>query len=478
MSASALVLEGADLDLLELALGGALPGPIAVSRAALPAGFLGTLVLTDGENTPLAEFTALPDAAADVESPDVSGLVVAGRPFATGTGAASDAALRRAAGEVRASVAPAASVLAIVFDALPTRAGLLAAHERIRAEGADVVLWVALVSREGRRGVASDDAVVRAVMAERPQGARGLVVPAPAPTWAHTFLRAAPGADARSVLARYGATSVFRAEAPGEVPGGVPGEVGEVPGAARLDEDARLDEAEIRRRYPPAAAAEALRVARRASAARGAMVLFTGLSGSGKSTLARSLAARLEHESLQAVTLLDGDEVRQLLSSELGFDRASRELNVRRIGYVASLVVRSGGIAIAAPIAPFESSRKEVRRRVEAVGAFVLVHVSTPLAVCEARDRKGLYAKARAGEIAEFTGISSPYEAPSDADVVVDTSQTDVDAAVALIMRALQRKPVCAGSVPHAEAAVDGDDRTGDVASVVAREPGDDPRDL
>jgi sulfate adenylyltransferase len=124
----------------------------------------------------------------------------------------------------------------------------------------------------------------------------------------------------------------------------------------------------------------------------------------------------------------------------LGFDRASRELNVERIGYVASLVAHHGGIALAAPIAPFASGRARVRELAEAAGAaFVLVHVSTPLEVCEARDRKGLYAKARRGEIPDFTGISSPYEAPDDADLVVDTSVTDVPDAVAAVRAALER---------------------------------------
>ncbi len=173
---------------------------------------------------------------------------------------------------------------------------------------------------------------------------------------------------------------------------------------------------------------------------RGAVVLFSGLSGSGKSTLARATAARLGAQDAREVTLLDGDEVRQMLSAGLGFDRRSRELNVSRIGYVASLVARHGGIALAAPIAPFAETRAEVRAMVEPVSTFLLVHVATPLEVCEARDRKGLYARARAGEIPEFTGISSPYEEPTDADVVVDTSALDVEAAVDEVLSALRAK--------------------------------------
>ncbi|WP_234988096.1 adenylyl-sulfate kinase [Demequina sp. NBRC 110056] len=151
----------------------------------------------------------------------------------------------------------------------------------------------------------------------------------------------------------------------------------------------------------------------------GIVVLFTGLSGSGKSTIARQVTRRLRAESSQRVTLLDGDEVRAMLSAGLGFSREDRELNVRRIGWVASQISAHGGIAICAPIAPYESMRREVREMAERVGRFVLVHVATPLEECEARDRKGLYAKARAGEIMEFTGISDPYETPELADVTV-----------------------------------------------------------
>ncbi|MEE8603246.1 adenylyl-sulfate kinase [Euzebya tangerina] len=162
----------------------------------------------------------------------------------------------------------------------------------------------------------------------------------------------------------------------------------------------------------------------------GFTVFFTGLSGSGKSTVAAALAARLRGASHRSLTLLDGDLVRQHLSSELGFSREHRDLNVTRIGFVAAEVTRHGGIAICAPIAPYAATRATVARMVGAVGRFVLVHVATPLAVCEQRDRKGLYAKARAGLISEFTGISDPYEVPEAPDVVIDTSAgTVADAA-------------------------------------------------
>ncbi|HSU74269.1 MAG TPA: adenylyl-sulfate kinase [Terrabacter sp.] len=163
---------------------------------------------------------------------------------------------------------------------------------------------------------------------------------------------------------------------------------------------------------------------------RGLVVMFTGLSGSGKSTLARSLAARISRETSRTVSLLDGDVVRQLLSQGLGFDPESRLLNVRRIGFVAAEVARHGGVAICAPVAPYARARDDVRAMVGEVGDFVLVHVSTPLEECERRDLKGLYAKARAGLVPSFTGISDPYEAPTDADLTIDTTALSGAAAV------------------------------------------------
>ncbi|WP_207908857.1 adenylyl-sulfate kinase [Pseudonocardia endophytica] len=181
------------------------------------------------------------------------------------------------------------------------------------------------------------------------------------------------------------------------------------------------------------------RAAATAPVRAGVTVLFTGLSGSGKSTIANAVHAALTERTPRSVTLLDGDVVRTMLSSELGFSREHRELNVRRIGFVAAEVTRHGGVALCAPIAPYASVRAEVRAMVEAHGRFVLVHVSTPLEVCEARDRKGLYAKARRGEIAEFTGISDPYETPTDAELTIDASRVDVAEAVERVLAALER---------------------------------------
>lgn len=171
----------------------------------------------------------------------------------------------------------------------------------------------------------------------------------------------------------------------------------------------------------------------------GLVILLTGLSGSGKSTIAKLLAERLGEVDERTVTLLDGDEVRLILSSKLGFSREDRLMNVRRIGWVAALIAKHSGIAVCAPIAPYTEMRAEMRERAEKVGRFMLVHVSTPLEVCEARDRKGLYAKARAGEIPQFTGISDPYEVPTDADLAVDASVVSPEDAVDQIVAALPR---------------------------------------
>jgi len=170
---------------------------------------------------------------------------------------------------------------------------------------------------------------------------------------------------------------------------------------------------------------------------RGFTVFLTGLSGAGKTTIAYALRDLLQEATGRPVTLLDGDEVRRHLSSELGFSREDRDLNVRRIGWGASEIVRHGGMAICAPIAPYEAVRNEVRQMIEPLGGFVLVHVATPLETCEARDRKGLYAKARAGLIPNFTGVSDPYEPPANAALTIDTRDTSVDAACALIVARL-----------------------------------------
>ncbi|HEY0645221.1 MAG TPA: adenylyl-sulfate kinase, partial [Nocardioides sp.] len=171
---------------------------------------------------------------------------------------------------------------------------------------------------------------------------------------------------------------------------------------------------------------------------QGLVLFFTGLSGSGKSTLARALMDLVLEHGGRTVTSLDGDVVRRHLSAGLTFSKADRETNIRRIGWVAAEIARHGGVAVCSPIAPFAETREQVREMVEAAGgAFFLVHVATPLEECERRDRKGLYAKARAGEIPEFTGISSPYEEPEDPAVRVDTTGRTIEDALGDVLAAL-----------------------------------------
>jgi len=184
---------------------------------------------------------------------------------------------------------------------------------------------------------------------------------------------------------------------------------------------------ELRRSFPP-------------RHKQGLTIFFTGLSGSGKSTIANVLMTKFLEVGGRPVTLLDGDLVRKHLSSELGFSKEHRDINIRRIGYVASEITKNGGIAICAPIAPYDAVRRQVRSMVEPVGGFILVHVATPLDICEQRDRKGLYAKARAGMIKEFTGISDPYEEPKDAEVVINTADLSPEEAAQEIILHLERE--------------------------------------
>jgi len=179
---------------------------------------------------------------------------------------------------------------------------------------------------------------------------------------------------------------------------------------------------------------------------QGFTLFFTGLSGAGKSTLANAVMAKLLEAGGRPVTLLDGDIVRKNLSSELGFSKEHRDLNIRRIGFVANEITKNGGIAICAPIAPYSSIRREVRSLIEKHGGFILVYVATPLEVCEARDRKGLYAKAREGIIKEFTGISDPYEAPKNAEIEIDTSDLTPEEAAQDILLRLERAGYIAGN--------------------------------
>jgi sulfate adenylyltransferase len=415
---AARVLSDDELDLLELALGGALPA--SALTAALPR-LPADAVLTDAENTPLARLTVRPGELPAALEPL--------KPLAAAIGPQWDASVRRPAREVRAALTGSGDVdsadrLGLLVTEVPTReeldaAALLATTGSGTGTGpGTVLLLVPVARRTPEPGAVGAPGLVRAalglaeLLAERVEAqVTAVVVPWSGPA----------GTTLEEVAAAYGVTrvetlSAHRSAATAERVAALP----------RV-----LDEA-VQALYPAASAAE---VGRAASSAhgRGAVLFFTGLSGSGKSTVARALAAELNDDGL-TTTLLDGDEVRHHLSKGLGFDRESRETNVERIGYVAALVAKHGGIAVAAPIAPFAAGRARVRKLAEDAGArFVLVHISTPLEVCEARDRKGLYAKARAGEIPEFTGISSPYEEPADADLVIDASVVSVADAVATL---------------------------------------------
>ncbi|HEY4565350.1 MAG TPA: bifunctional sulfate adenylyltransferase/adenylylsulfate kinase, partial [Thermoanaerobaculia bacterium] len=180
---------------------------------------------------------------------------------------------------------------------------------------------------------------------------------------------------------------------------------------------------------------------------QGLTVFLTGLSGAGKSTIASVLLVKFMETGGRPVTLLDGDIVRKNLSSELSFSKEHRDINIRRIGFVASEITKNGGIAICAPIAPYDSVRKEVRQAIETGGGFVLVYVATPIEICEERDRKGLYAKARAGILKEFTGISDPYEDPTDADLVIDTTKLSPEEAAQEILLYLEREGYVGGGL-------------------------------
>jgi sulfate adenylyltransferase len=185
--------------------------------------------------------------------------------------------------------------------------------------------------------------------------------------------------------------------------------------------------AELRRSFPP-------------RHKQGVTIFFTGLSGSGKSTIANVLMTKFLEVGGRPATMLDGDLVRKNLSSELGFSKEHRDINIRRIGYVASEITKNGGIAICAPIAPYDATRKYVRQLIEPYGGFILVHIATTVEVCEQRDRKGLYAKARAGILKEFTGISDPYEVPADAEVTINTGELSAEEAAQEIILHLERE--------------------------------------
>jgi sulfate adenylyltransferase len=410
-----LVLDDDGLDRLELAQGGWLPPSTLPGAVTSGTG----LLLTDRENSPLALLEA-----SDGAGPTLRVL----RALSRGSGPHWDPAARMSLADLRARTAGASSgVLACVIDDVPTRVDEDVLVSTARAAREDAIVVIVPVARRplppGRVGAAGLTRVAWAVAdglaADRPERTVIRLV-LPWPTDGLADLGRVLGAAGVGPSARV--TDLRSADELGRV-------------SALPD----MLEREVGDLYPPASAREVLR-AHRSAPERGAVVFLTGLSGSGKSTIARALADELADEDPRRVTLLDGDEVRHHLSRGLGFDAESRAANIDRIAWVASLIAAHGGIAVAAPIAPFGDGRRAARRMAEEHGAFLLVYVSTPLEVCEARDRKGLYARARAGEIEEFTGISSPYEVPEDADLIVDTTSLDVADAVGQVRDALEAK--------------------------------------
>lgn len=406
---TAVVLSDPELDILELVLGGGVADVAAVLRG-LPDG----VELTDAENTPLARVAG--------------GTLTPLKPFAHTPGPQWDAAVRLSPSQLQ--VAPGG--VAIVVSEVPTRADIARAEQMLAGHNRPVLV-VAPVSRGaasnghvGASGLVRAAREVAASLASAGRDTRAVAMPWPGERTGRTL--ALGELTLHDVVRGYGVQTVT------DIAQGRPSEEQQRVDALRTVRDDAVKEL-----YRPTQAVDVQR-ALAGTRHRGAVVLFTGLSGSGKSTVASALRGELEDDGI-STTQLDGDEVRQFLSRGLGFDRASREANVERIGYVASLVARHGGVAVAAPIAPFTSTRRRVRELAEAAGAvFLLVYISTPLEVCEARDRKGLYAKARAGELPDFTGISSPYEVPEDADIVIDTSVVSVEDAVERVREELDAR--------------------------------------
>jgi sulfate adenylyltransferase len=450
------------------------PAPITldVPAQAVPDG-TDRLILADPEGAPLAviritERTGLgvpaaagaPDGGAAAGQVRLAGPVSALREAEHGP----FRQLRRSPAEIRAAL-PDGPVLAYATRT-PLHGRQIGQLRHLAGQMKARLLLLPLIA--GPAGlVVTAESLVRSVLAARqllPAGT--VVVPVP--------LAPRHGRDAEfrlaSVVAKaYGATLMFTDTAPesgtragqADVPGVAlpvvsPGDwaydpAAEVwrplaliePGAERgqlSDEElaAMLDRGDpVPSWHTPDAVARELRRARPPRHERGLVVFMTGLSGSGKSTIARDLRDELAERGDRSVSLLDGDQVRRLLSAGLTFSRADRDLNIARIGFVAAEIARHGGIAICAPIAPYAQARARVREMVTQTGDFLLVHVATPIDVCAARDRKGLYAKARAGLIDGLTGVSDPYEEPADADLVIDTSAMSRPDAVAAVLSLL-----------------------------------------
>ncbi|MFI7428667.1 adenylyl-sulfate kinase [Micromonospora sp. NPDC049836] len=405
------------------------------------------LVLTDGEGAPVA--------AMDVTDvwPTREGVVgVGGAVRRLGDGGHGPfQRLRRSPEEIRALLPP-GRVLGVFADRPLHRPQLAQIAHAARTLGAHLLVLIP-VGEEATGGLPAE-ALVRGVFAARDRMPPATLVAVPLARRrdeiSDALLRA-------RVAAAYGVTHLLSTE--GMLSGAglrvlVPRELAydNRDGQWRWREDIpprnrrlALSQAEIDdlldRGFPlpewhtPPAVAKELARARPPRRHRGLVIFLTGLSGSGKSTIARGLADLLRENGDRTVTLLDGDVVRRELSAGLGFSKADRDANVRRIGWVAAEIARHRGVGICCPIAPYAAARATAREMAHAAGAgFLLVHVATPLEVCEQRDRKGLYARARAGLLTGMTGIDDPYEEPTDADLLVDTSDLAVDEAVQQVM--------------------------------------------
>jgi sulfate adenylyltransferase len=413
-----------------------------------------TLVLTDTEGAPIAAMEVTEATASD------GGVLVGGpvSPYGDGTHGVFRR-LRRSPAEVRSALGD-GRVLGVIVDRPLHRPQLAQIVHAARAIGAKL-LFLVPVAGPGPDGL-PPESLVRAVLAaaDRLPDVEVVAVPMAAPPVGRrdevreALLRG-------RVMENYGATHVLSTSDTMISGGGlrvlVPREFAydtrdgqwrsaeDVPKRFRrvamtpdeinelLDDGSQLPEWHT----PPAVARELSRQ-RPPRDTRGFVLFFTGLSGSGKSTIARGVADALQETGERTVTFLDGDVVRRELSAGLTFSKADRDLNIRRIGWVAAEVARHGGLAICCPIAPYAAARATARAQASAAGAgFVLVYVATPLEVCEQRDRKGLYAKARAGLIIGMTGIDDPYEEPTDADIVVDASRVSVDEGVSTVLERL-----------------------------------------
>jgi sulfate adenylyltransferase len=406
-------LDADGLDLLELVLSGAAPLSSLLRTLNADEVIGSPIQLIDGENTPLAQ----------INGSDISPL----QPLARGVGPQWNPKLRRSARDVQGEVAAlGGGAIALAVHTPPSTSEIERAIAAVHATGANVLLIAALVSRTvppsdsavrrvGPAGVARSVVAAATELSLQLPGVRVMPLIIPWPLRPGGLSADGEGV-ASQILKQYGAgTTIFGA-----------------------DQNA-LNETELAELLPAASRAEVARV-RSSPSVRRAVILFTGLSGSGKSTIARAVAERLQDDGAANVVLLDGDEMRRRISQDLGFDRGSRNKNVERIAEAAALIASEGGVAIAAPIAPFIEGRAKAREIAAAAAPYLLVYISTPLEVCESRDRKGLYAKARAGEVKEFTGISSPYEAPTDADLVIDTSVVPVERAVDEVLELLGRR--------------------------------------